>query len=116
NSPGYEVGDGLPSGVDFHEGSATTRTATDDTGTRTIHWNGSITSGGNVTITVDGRVSEGASGTITDQATATLDLDNTGTNETAVMTDDPAAGGPNDATSFTAAAAATAAVPTLSPM
>ncbi len=113
DNPGDEFTDVLPATLTLVSASATTGTATIDKPARTVHWNGSITSGGSVTITIVAIVNNGAGGqSISNQGTIFFDADGNGTNESSVLTDDPATGAAGDPTTFRAASVAQ--VPTLS--
>jgi hypothetical protein len=71
-----------------------------------VTWNGSIPAGGSVTITLQATVDAGLPpGTsISNQATFAYDADGNGTNEATGVSDDPAAGGAADPTTFVAGA------------
>ena len=71
-------------------------------GTNTVTWNGSIPAGGSVTITINATINSGVAPgtTITNQATFNYDADGNGTNEASGVTDNPAAGGAADPTTF----------------
>jgi uncharacterized repeat protein (TIGR01451 family) len=113
DNPGDEFVDVLPAGLDLLSASATSGTAVADTGTNTVRWNGSIPAGGSVTISIQARIASTAAGTlISNQGTAYFDADGDGTNESSVLTDDPALPGAADPTVFQAADAA--AIPTAS--
>ncbi len=109
DNPGDEFVDVLPAELSLDSATATSGTTTIDIPTRTVHWNGSIPSGGSVTITINATIQ--AIGTISNQGEVFIDLDNDGNNETTIQTQAPGAGGP---TVF-AAAAALADIPSLSP-
>jgi uncharacterized repeat protein (TIGR01451 family) len=102
DNPGHEIEDTLPASLALVSASATSGTANADLASNTVSWDGSLASGGSVTITVHAtigpRVALGA--TIANQATVSYDADGDGTNEATTVTDDPAAAGPNDPTSF----------------
>ncbi|MFP5245792.1 MAG: beta strand repeat-containing protein, partial [Thermoanaerobaculia bacterium] len=100
DNPGDEFVDVIPSQILLTSASATSGTALANTGTNTVTWNGSLAPSASVTITINGTIDPTApSGTISNQGTAFVDVDNNGTNETSVPTDDPNAGGPQG-TSF----------------
>ncbi|HSS52709.1 MAG TPA: IPTL-CTERM sorting domain-containing protein [Thermoanaerobaculia bacterium] len=113
DNPGDEFTDVLPAGLTLVNATATSGTPTIDIPNRTVHWNGVIVAGGSVTITINALINNSTAGTtITNQGTIFFDADGNGTNESSVLTDDPAVGGANDPTSFPVAAIAQ--VPTLS--
>ncbi len=114
DNPGDEFTDVLPASLSLVSASATSGTAVADTPTRTVHWNGSIpANGGSVTITITATVNTGtAGGTISNQGTVFFDADGNGTNESSILTDNPATAAADDPTSF--AVASLAQVPTLS--
>jgi len=67
-----------------------------------VTWNGSIPGNGSVTITIVASIGSSAPGAvISNQGTARFDADGNGTNESSVLTDDPAVSGSADPTSFT---------------
>jgi uncharacterized repeat protein (TIGR01451 family) len=69
--------------------------------TNTVTWNGAVSAGGSVTVTIDATVDAGTVlQTATNQGTVAHDPDGNGVNEASSFTDDPAAGGASDATSF----------------
>jgi uncharacterized repeat protein (TIGR01451 family) len=107
DNPGNELTDVLPAGLALVSATATSGTATATVATRTVAWNGSLAAGGSVTITInatiDANVAPGT--TLTNQATFNYDADGNGTNEASGVTDDPAARGGADPTSFQVAAA-----------
>ncbi len=105
DNPGDEFTDVLPASLALLDASATSGTATVDTGTRTVHWNGSLAPGASVTITIHASISFGNAGkTISNQGTIFFDADGNGTNESSILTDDPATGAANDPTTFQVAA------------
>ncbi len=107
DNPGDEFTDVLPAELRLEGASATSGTAVADTATNTVHWNGSIPAGSSVTITIQARIASAAGGaTISNQGTAYFDADGNGTNESTVVTDDPAVGGATDPTAFRADAQA----------
>jgi uncharacterized repeat protein (TIGR01451 family) len=113
DNPGDEFTDVLPATLTLMSATATTGTATIDKPNRIVHWNGSLPAGGSVTITIVAVVNNGAGGqSISNQGTAFFDADGNGTNESSVLTDDPATGAAGDPTTFRAASIAQ--VPTLS--
>jgi uncharacterized repeat protein (TIGR01451 family) len=113
DNPGDEFTDVLPVSLTLVSATASSGTAVANVPTRTVHWNGSIPAAGSVTITITAIVNTGTAGsTISNQGTVFFDADGNGTNESSVLTDNPATTAPDDPTSF--AVAALAAVPTLS--
>jgi uncharacterized repeat protein (TIGR01451 family) len=116
DNPGNELADVLPAGLTLVSATATSGTATANVGTRTVTWNGSIPAGGSVTITINATINASVAPgtTLTNQATFNYDADGNGTNEASGVTDDPAARGAADPTSFQVAAApAVPPIPTL---
>ncbi|MGN6185073.1 MAG: hypothetical protein ACTHQM_15635, partial [Thermoanaerobaculia bacterium] len=103
DNPGNEFVDVLPSTLTLIAANATSGTAVATVGTNTVTWNGPIPSAGSVTITITATINAAtAIGTVvSNQGTANYDADVNGTNETAVLTDDPAVGGATDPTTFT---------------
>jgi hypothetical protein len=83
--------------------------------TNTVTWNGGIPAGGSVTITINATINAGvANGTsISNQGTVAYDADGNGTNEASAVTDDPAAGGAGNPTTFIVGAQSAAEIPTL---
>ncbi|HET9212861.1 MAG TPA: IPTL-CTERM sorting domain-containing protein, partial [Thermoanaerobaculia bacterium] len=114
DNPGDEFTDVLPASLTLVSAAASSGTAVADVPTRTVHWNGTIAAnGGSVTISITATVNTGTAGsTISNQGTVFFDADGNGTNESSVLTDNPATTAPDDPTPF--AVAAVAAVPTLS--
>ncbi len=113
DNPGDELTDVLPSSLTLVSANATIPTATVDLPMNTVHWNGTIPAGGSVTITITATIKNGTgSQTISNQGTVFFDADGNGTNESSVLTDDPAVGGVNDPTSFRVAGVTE--IPTLS--
>jgi uncharacterized repeat protein (TIGR01451 family) len=114
DNPGDEFTDVLPAGLTLVSATASSGTALADVPNNTVHWNGTIAAnGGTVTITITARINNGTAGTtISNQGTVFFDADGNGTNESSVLTDDPAAAGAADPTTITVAAIAQ--VPTLS--
>jgi uncharacterized repeat protein (TIGR01451 family) len=107
DNPGNEFVDVLPSTLTLVSANATSGTATATIGTNTVTWNGTIAAAGSVTITITATINAAtAPGTVvSNQGTANYDGDVNGTNETAVLTDDPSVGGATDPTSFTVSGA-----------
>jgi len=114
DNPGDEFTDVLPAQLTLLSATASSGTAVATLGTNTVTWNGSIAANSSVTITIQARILAGTAigATITNQGTVLFDADGNGTNESTVLTDDPAVGGANDPTTF----AVTYAIPALSPM
>lgn len=101
NNTGPELTDVLPSQLTLVGASATAGTATANTGTNTVTWDGVVPAGGSVTITVNATVKTGtALQTVTNQATVNYDANGDGTNEAAATSDNPATQPAGDATSF----------------
>ncbi len=101
DNPGNEFTDVLPSGLTLVSATASSGTAVATVGTNTVTWNGGIAASGSVTITITATVNAGTAGsTISNQGTAAFDADGNGTNESTVLSDDPAVAGPADSTSF----------------
>lgn len=115
DSATHELTDVLPLALTLVSATATSGTAVATPATNTVTWDGAIAAGGSVTITVTATVKYGFGGTVvTNQATLFYDADLNGTAETTVLSDDPAAAGGADPTSFTLAADGEARIPTLS--
>jgi uncharacterized repeat protein (TIGR01451 family) len=101
NNPGDEFVDILPAQLTLTGATATSGTAVPNVGTNTVTWNGSVPAGGSVTITITATVEAGTGGqTVSNQGTVNLDPNGDGTSETASPTDNPAAGGASDPTTF----------------
>jgi uncharacterized repeat protein (TIGR01451 family) len=116
DNPGNELIDVLPAQLTLVSASATSGMALATVATNTVTWNGSIPGGGSVTITIQATVESDVppGTTVTNQGTVSFDSNGDGTNDGTVTTDDPAAGGSADPTSFTVTAApAVAEIPTL---
>jgi uncharacterized repeat protein (TIGR01451 family) len=103
DNPGNELTDVLPAGLSLVSASATSGTAVASIGTNTVTWNGPLPLlGGSTTVTIVATINAGTAGTvISNQGTVSFDADGNGTNESTVLTDDPAVGGASDSTSFT---------------
>jgi uncharacterized repeat protein (TIGR01451 family) len=113
DNPGDEFTDVLPASLSLVSATATSGTAVANVPTRTVHWNGTIPASGSVTITITAVVNTGAAGlTISNQGTVFFDADGNGTNESSILTDNPATAAANDPTTF--GVATLAQVPTLS--
>lgn len=102
DNPGDELTDTLPSGLTLVDATATSGAAAANVGTNTVTWNGAIPTGSSVTITIHATVDPDASGTLANQATFSYDSDGDGTNDTTGTTN-------------SAAPAANAQIPSLSP-
>ncbi len=114
DNAGDELTDILPAELTLVSANATSGTPVANVGTNTVTWNGVVPNGGSVTITINAIIEPGTEGdTISNQATLLYDADGNGSNETTVLSDDPATGAANDPTSFVVAAAAIA-IPTAS--
>ena len=116
DNPGDEFTDVLPPTLALVSATASSGTAVASTGTNTVTWNGSIPAGGgSVTITITATILPSAAGmTVSNQGAIHFDADGNGTNEASAVTDDPAAGGSGDPTSFVVAdAPAVVEIPTL---
>jgi uncharacterized repeat protein (TIGR01451 family) len=115
DNPGDEFTDVLPAGLTLVNASATSGTALATVATNTVTWNGGIPAGGSVTITINATINAGvANGTsISNQGTVAYDADGNGTNEASAVTDDPAAGGAGNPTTFIVGAQSAAEIPTL---
>ncbi len=101
DNPGNEMTDVLPATLTLIDAAATSGTAVATVGTHTVTWNGAIPAHGSVTITVHATIQAATNGqTISNQAAIAYDADGNGTNEASASTDDPAAGGATDPTSF----------------
>ncbi|HEY0511691.1 MAG TPA: IPTL-CTERM sorting domain-containing protein [Thermoanaerobaculia bacterium] len=110
---GHEFTDTLPAQLTLVSASATSGTAT--TSGNTVNWDGTVPAAGSVTITITATIKPGFALTpVSNQGSVSYDSDLNGTNETTVLTDDPAVGGTSDPTTFRVVPAAIAEVPTLS--
>ena len=111
DEPGDEFTDTLPAALTLTSAAASLGTVT--TTGNTVHWNGGVPAGGSVVITIHATISGTAvsQSVISNQGTASYDATRSGTNQTAILTDDPARGGP---TQFLVGGAI-ATVPALSP-
>ena len=100
DNPGDEFFNLLPSSLTLVSASSTSGTA--GTAGNTVNWNGSVpANGGSVTITIDATINSGTTGSVSNQGTVNYDADGNGTNEVVLLTDDPAAAGATNPTSFT---------------
>src|ERR1051326_4936674 len=105
NNPGNEFTDVLPSQLTLVSADASGGTASANTGTNTVTWNGAIASSDSVTITITATIKAGTEGVaVSNQGTINYDADGNGTNEASTQTDDPSTSGA-DATVFTVCAA-----------
>ena len=105
DNPGNEFTDVLPSQLTLVSADASFGTASANTGTNTVTWNGAIPSGEAATITITATIHAGTEGlTVSNQGTINYDADGNGTNEATTQTDDPNTSGA-DATVFTVCAA-----------
>jgi len=100
DNPGNELIDVLPAQLTLVSATATSGTAVATVGTNTVTWNGAIPAAGTVTITITATINAGASGTVSNQGTLSYDTDGDGTNDGTGQTDDPAAAGGADPTTF----------------
>ncbi len=114
DNAGNEFTDVLPAGLTLVSATATSGTAA--TSGNTATWNGSLAPlGGSVTITITATVNAGTQGTtISNQGTVSYDADGNGTNESTVLTDDPAVAGAANPTVFAVAFASVTASKTVS--
>jgi hypothetical protein len=115
DNPGNELVDVLPTSLTLVSANATSGTAVATVGTNTVTWNGTIAAGGTVTITITATVRSdvGIGTSVSNQATISYDADGNGTNETTVMSDNPATGAAGDPTVFVLAAQAETVIPSL---
>jgi uncharacterized repeat protein (TIGR01451 family) len=116
DNPGAEFTDVLPAQLTLVSAGATSGTAVATVATNTVTWNGPIAAGASVTITIQATVKTNVSSgtTVTNQGTVAYDADGNGTNEASASTDDPAAGGANDPTTFVVGGGASVTeIPTL---
>lgn len=106
NNPGNEFVDVLPTQLTLVSADASSGTASANTGTNTVTWNGSVPGGGEtVTISITATIKAGTEGqTVSNQGTINYDADGNGTNEATTQTDDPNTSGA-DATVFVVCAA-----------
>jgi uncharacterized repeat protein (TIGR01451 family) len=113
DNPGHEFTDTLPPQLTLIGASATSGTT--GTSGNTVTWDGAVAPSGSVTITITATIKQGFAGTtVSNQGSVSFDADLNGTNETTVMTDDPAVAGASDPTTFVVQAATAAEIPTLS--
>ncbi len=112
DNPGNELTDVLPSTLAL---VSATPPAVANVGTNTVTFNGAIPAGGTVTFTITATILPAAAGTtVSNQATISYDANGDGTNDTAGVTDDPAATGTANPTTITVAGAQITTIPTLS--
>jgi uncharacterized repeat protein (TIGR01451 family) len=105
DNPGNEFVDVLPSQLTLVSADASGGTASANTGTNTVTWNGSIPSSDSVTIIITATIKAGTEGVaVSNRGTINYDADGNGTNEATTQTDDPSTSGA-DATIFTVCAA-----------
>ncbi len=97
DNSGHDFYDPLPAGFSVDNVSATAGTAA--IAGNDVTWNGSVPAQGSVTITIVGTVSPAATGTVVNQGTVWFDPA-LGSNDTFVLTDDPALPGTQDPTAF----------------
>lgn len=111
DEPGDEFADTLPATLTPTSATASLGTVT-VTG-NTIHWNGGVPAGGSVVITIAATIAAAAvpQSIVSNQGTASYDATRGGSNQTTILTGDPARGG--GPTQFTVGGAI-AAVPALS--
>ena len=104
DNPGNELVDVLPVELALVSATATSGTAVATTGTNTVTWNGSISTGSTVTITIGAtvRATTPLGASVSNQATIAYDLDGNGTNEASAASDDPTTPAAGDATEFVA--------------
>ncbi len=109
DNPGDEFVDVLPASLTLISASAASGTATATIGTNTVTWNGGIPNGDSTTITINASIQPGTSGqTIANQGTIYYDVEDSGTNDSTALTDDPGTIAPDDATLFVVGAAGAA--------
>jgi uncharacterized repeat protein (TIGR01451 family) len=94
DEPGDELTDTLPAALTLTSAAASLGTVT--TTGNTVHWNGGVPAGGSVVITIQATISGTAvsQSVISNQGTASYDATRSGANQTAILTGDPATGGP----------------------
>ena len=87
DNPGNEFTDVLPADLTLVAADASSGTATANTGTNTVTWNGVIPANDTVTITIDATINAGTEEhTIANQGTISYDADGNGTNEASAST------------------------------
>ncbi len=100
---GNELIDVLPAPLTLVSATAASGTATADTGSNTVSWNGSLASGASVTITVNATIDADVQPptVVSNQASISFDADGNGLNEASALSDDPSTAAAGDATAFT---------------
>ena len=87
DNPGNEFTDVLSSDLTLVAASASGGTATANTGTNTVTWNGVVPAGDTISITIDATIKAGTEDlTISNQGTISYDADGDGTNEASSST------------------------------
>ena len=87
DNPGNEFTDVLPADLTLVAASASGGTATANTGTNTVTWNGVVPANDTVTISIDATIKTGTEEhTIANQGTISYDADGNGTNEATAKT------------------------------
>ena len=87
DNPGNEFTDVLPADLTLVAASASGGTATVNTGTNTVTWNGVVPGTDSITISIDATIKAGTEDhTITNQGTISYDADGNGTNEASALT------------------------------
>ena len=102
DNPGAEFTDVLPAQLTLVSDRRPPARRWRPSATNTVTWNGPIPAGGSVTITIQATIEARASPgtTISNQGSVAYDANGDGTNEATAMTDDPAAGGRPNPTTF----------------
>jgi uncharacterized repeat protein (TIGR01451 family) len=102
DNPGNEFTDVLPAQLTLVSASATSGTAVATVATNTVTWNGAIPAAGAVTVTLTATIDAGTElQVVSNQGQLAWDADGNGSNEAGGSTDDPAAPGAADPTTFT---------------
>jgi len=87
DNPGNEFTDVLPAGLTLLAANASSGTATANTGTNTVTWNGVVPAGDTVSITIDATINSGTEdSTLTNVGSISYDADGNGTNESSRST------------------------------
>jgi uncharacterized repeat protein (TIGR01451 family) len=87
DNPGNEFTDVLPADLTLVAANASGGTATINTGTNTVTWNGIVPANDSITISIDATIEAGTEDhTIANQGTISYDADGTGTNEASAST------------------------------